>query len=278
MTRKRKYGKGLLHALGAVLFLGGYALTAEAAPAVLNAESAVVYEQTSETSAPLGNLVQGGSFEYLGDVTAEDGSVWHAVTIQGGAAGYIRGDAAIEQKNTEEQQADPPAQEVQTGEAGGEGAATQEAAEQEAIAGEADRENAGENAVEEIPGETQEGMEPQQVQTVQNNRKRIYASQSLGQKLKETGNTGEPISVTEKEEWNVKKGDSKFDITFIFCIVTAVVSAAAACLFIARLRRGEGKTKRHALTGSLSVRSNRRDGKKKRKSKRRKNKRNGRTR
>ena len=55
----------------------GFALVADAAPATLKSEDAAIYEQADESSNPVGNLVQGSSFEYLGDVTAEDGTVWH---------------------------------------------------------------------------------------------------------------------------------------------------------------------------------------------------------
>ena len=71
-------------------------LSVKAEPATLRSTDATVYEQTSEESGPVGNLVEGGSFEYIGDVTAEDGSVWHQITIANGVTGYIRGDREIE--------------------------------------------------------------------------------------------------------------------------------------------------------------------------------------
>lgn len=69
-------------------------MTAEAEPASLQSEGAVIYEQTDEGSPAIGNLVQGSSFELLGSVTAEDGSTWYSVSAFG-IQGYIRGDAEI---------------------------------------------------------------------------------------------------------------------------------------------------------------------------------------
>lgn len=79
------------------LILGGpFTLSVKAEPATLRSPDATVYEQTSEGSNLVGNLVEGGSFEYIGDVTAEDGSVWHQITTAGGVNGYIRGDREME--------------------------------------------------------------------------------------------------------------------------------------------------------------------------------------
>lgn len=69
-------------------------MTAEAEPASLQSEGAVIYEQTDEGSHAIGNLVQGSSFELLGSVTAEDGSIWYSVSAFG-IQGYIRGNAEI---------------------------------------------------------------------------------------------------------------------------------------------------------------------------------------
>lgn len=92
--RKCLFHKALLAVC--VLILGGcFVLRAEAAPATLQSSSAVIYEQTSEGSTPVGSLVQDSSFEYLGDVTAEDGSVWHAVATSTGVSGYIRGELEV---------------------------------------------------------------------------------------------------------------------------------------------------------------------------------------
>lgn len=83
--------------LALVLTVGGlFSLSVKSEPATLRSPDATVYEQTSEGSNPIGNIVEGGSFEYIGDVTAEDGSMWHQITTTGGVIGYIRGDREIE--------------------------------------------------------------------------------------------------------------------------------------------------------------------------------------
>lgn len=73
-----------------------FTLSVKAEPAALRSPDATVYEQTSEESSPVGNLVEGGFFEYIGDVTAEDGSVWRQITTANGITGYIKGDREIE--------------------------------------------------------------------------------------------------------------------------------------------------------------------------------------
>lgn len=80
---------------------GGFSLSVQAAPATLKAPDATVYEQANEGSNAVGSLVEGNSFEYIGDVTAEDGSVWHQITTANGATGYIRGDRELELREEE---------------------------------------------------------------------------------------------------------------------------------------------------------------------------------
>lgn len=76
--------------------MGSFTLSVQAAPATLVSLDATIYEQADEGSSPVGNLVEGSTFEYIGDVTAADGSVWHQITTTGGVNGYIRGDREIE--------------------------------------------------------------------------------------------------------------------------------------------------------------------------------------
>ena len=97
---------------------GPFLLLVQAEPATLRSPDATVYEQASEGSNAVGNLVEGGSFEYLGDVTAEDGSVWHQVTTAGGVSGYIRGDREIEIGTAEPAPEGQEGQEAPAGEGG----------------------------------------------------------------------------------------------------------------------------------------------------------------
>lgn len=87
---------GVRHIALAAVSAGFFTLPALAAPASLTSPDATVYEQTSEESNPLGSLVEGSLFEYIDDITAEDGSVWHQVITAGGVSGYIRGDREME--------------------------------------------------------------------------------------------------------------------------------------------------------------------------------------
>jgi len=97
-----KAGSGFMGTAAAVCLAGALAcsgifmLEAQATPARLRSADAAVYEQADEGSNTVGNLVEGSTFEYVGDVTAEDGSVWHQVATASGVAGYIKGDKEIE--------------------------------------------------------------------------------------------------------------------------------------------------------------------------------------
>ena len=95
-----------------------FSLSVQAEPATLRSPDATVYEQTSEGSNAVGNLVEGGSFDYIGDVTAEDGSVWHQITTAGGVNGYIRGDREIEMGEAEPAPEGQEGQEAPAGEGG----------------------------------------------------------------------------------------------------------------------------------------------------------------
>lgn len=87
---------GMVCAIMAFACTGSFLLAAKAAPAVLSSPDATVYEQADEGSNAVGNLVEGSSFEYIGDVTAEDGSTWRQITTASGTTGYIKGDREIE--------------------------------------------------------------------------------------------------------------------------------------------------------------------------------------
>ena len=129
-----------------MVFTEPFLLSVQAEPATLRSPDATVYEQTSEGSNAVGNLVEGGSFEYIGDVTAEDGSVWHQVTTAGGVSGYIRGDREIEMGTGEPAPEGQEGQEAPSGEGdngepavnppeGGEAAPAEEGRPEESTAG-----------------------------------------------------------------------------------------------------------------------------------------------
>lgn len=197
-----------------------FLLSAQAEPASLKSAEATVYEQASEGSNPIGNLVEGGSFDYLGDVTAEDGSVWHQITTAGGASGYIRGDREIEIGATEaapqgqEGEAPPageggngepvenaPEADTQEGAEPGEGTREEEPGENGRENGEMpandnreDRGEAGEEEGEEAPEEDGEGIPEDEdavpVFSMQNNQAKKYVVDN-SQKIKERGSFAE---------------------------------------------------------------------------------------
>lgn len=276
--------------LSAALLLGGSALSAEASPASLTSGSAVVYEHTSETSAPLENLIQDGSFEYLGDVTAEDGSVWHAVKTAGGASGYIRGDIEIRALQTQQEMPEHTGNEGNAGQTGnganagqmGNGANAGQTGEQGAPAA---QETAGENGAAgteesedaETEGNAEEGGEGEpeetlQPRTVENNRVKTYAAEALGKKIKDRENKETENAGAERKAQDGERKSSGTDRTFLLCIIASVFSAATAFIFLKKLERESEKRKKNASAVKRHALKNER---KRRKSRRRKNKKHG---
>ena len=109
---------GIVCTVVVIASTGPFLLLVQAEPATLRSPDATIYEQTNEGSNPVGNLVEGGSFDYIGDVTAEDGSVWHQITTAGGVNGYIRGDREIEIGTAEPAPEGQEGQEAPAGEGG----------------------------------------------------------------------------------------------------------------------------------------------------------------
>lgn len=281
-----------------VLWLAVGNIAALAAPASLSSSSAVVYEQTSEGSNAVGNLIQDSTFDYLGDVTAEDGSVWHMVTMTNGVSGYIRGDLALSPVENVETETGAGAEGGETGtdpqtgngEAGAEAGAEQGApgvdagAEQGApgagdagTAGEAPTED--ENTVDEDADEEQEGDEDalsenmaQPVYGVENSRQKTYAADALKSKIKQTE------SMPKSEEISEISGNTGFfgrlDKTLIFSGLVLMCSFLMGTSFFKKLKR------EHVQPGEAGVdmpdgtarRYDKKNVRRKRKSRRKKNK------
>lgn len=96
-----------------VLFLAGLlfcflqkenGLVVKAAPAALETGSEAVYENADESSARVGNLVQGNTFELLESITGADGSTWYRISTSSGISGYIKGSSAVKKIEAEEDQ------------------------------------------------------------------------------------------------------------------------------------------------------------------------------
>lgn len=76
----------------------------KAAPAALETGSEAVYENADESSARVGNLVQGNTFELLESITGADGSTWYRISTSSGISGYIKGSSAVKKIEAEEDQ------------------------------------------------------------------------------------------------------------------------------------------------------------------------------
>lgn len=285
--------EGAGYLLSAALLLGGSALSAEASPASLTSGSAVVYEHTSETSAPLENLIQDGTFEYLGDVTAEDGSVWHAVKTAGGASGYISGDIEIRALQTQQETPEHTGNEGNAGQAGNganarqmgneanagqtgeQGApAAQETAGENGAAGTEESEDAETegNAEDDGEGAPEETLQPR---TVENNRVRTYAAEALGKKIKDRENKEAENAGAERKAQDGERKSSGTDRTFLLCIMVSVLSAATAFIFLKKLERESEKRKKNAFPEAAVKRHALKNERKSRKSRRRKNRKHG---
>ncbi len=221
----------------------GFALVADAAPATLKSEDAAIYEQADESSNPVGNLVQGSSFEYLGDVTAEDGTVWHQVSTADGMSGYIKGDAEMEAGEEA-----PKRQEGQDvpGEDGGTVPETDETGEGNALNGENSDEAAGENDMPQAPEDpdenvskpednAEEGMpsEPGNTYNMRNNRTKNYVLYGSG-KIKEKENSEETDIITPNRP--DKKPFAGMDMALFFCILVVFFCAGAIHVLLARMK------------------------------------------
>lgn len=113
----------------------------QAAPAALEAGSEAVYENADESSARVGNLVQGNTFELLESITGEDGSTWYRISTSSGISGYIKGSSAVKKIEAEEVQAAEEAQPQEDLEAAGEGLPAEEAAPEDALTPEGQEDN-----------------------------------------------------------------------------------------------------------------------------------------
>ena len=123
----------------------------QAAPAALENGSEAVYENADESSARVGNLVQGNTFELLESITGADGSTWYRISTSSGISGYIKGSSAVKKIEAEEDQAAEEAQPQEDGEAAGDGLPAEEAAPEDALTpegqeGNEDSENSENNA------------------------------------------------------------------------------------------------------------------------------------
>ena len=236
----------------AAAMTGCFTLPAQAAPATLRSPDAAVYEQADEGSGQVGNLVEGSTFEYIGDVTAEDGSVWHQITTSSGAAGYIRGDRELE-IGAEEPAPDPEAegqggQEAPGGEGGNaepEGNTPEEAGAGENPGGEAGTASREEpeddgGGEEEIPEEDNREEEEDSadnddvvaVINMQNIRTKNYTLGMEG-KIKERG------SFAGLDTGNLDTGGrkAKIDKTLFASTVVVFFCAGAVYICLGRMRR-----------------------------------------
>lgn len=232
-------------AAAAYVWIRSFTLSVQAAPAALTSPDATVYEQTDEGSSQVGNLVEGSTFEYLGDVTAEDGSVWHQVTTAGGVNGYIRGDKEIEITAEEEAASEEQGgQEASTGENAGEPAGNMPADGGE-NAGENTGEMPGENGggeerteegageeLEEGIGEELEEDNAAAVINMQNNREKSYVLDPSG-KIKERETAAGPDSGIQ----NGSRMKAGIDMPLILGILVIVFCAGTIRICLGKIRQ-----------------------------------------
>ncbi len=286
---ERKYLAVLAGLSAAVLWLAAGNIVVLAAPASLESPSAVVYEQASEGSNAVGNLIQDSTFDYLGDITAEDGSNWHMVTMANGVSGYIRGDlvlSPVESVETEtgagggEAGTDPQAGNGEAGaDAGAEnGEAGVDAGAEQGAAGEEPAED--ENTADEDADGEQEGEEDTlagnitpPVYEAENNRQKTYAVDALGTKIKQAESAREPEEVSESPVHTDFFG--RLDKTLIFSGIALLCSFLVGSVFLKKLKKEymqPGESRENISEGSAR-RYDKKSVRRKRKSRRKKNKR-----
>lgn len=265
----------------------------EAVPATLDSDTAVIYEQPAENSSNVGSLVRDNAFEYVGDITAEDGSVWHEVITVNGISGYIKAD--IQMNMTEEPEAEAPE------ESAGGNETTEPAAEEE-TSEETDPEEE-EDPEEEDPEEEPEEVEEQEgedesgeadaapTSRIQNNRDKTYFSDGLGKRIKEQeykikNADGEETEAVEDSRNTVIL--RKVDKSLVFAIFIFLISVFTGRIFYRKLRKSlamedledyepVGKRFGRIEHNKRSEKKKLRSRQRKRRKKNRRNKKNGKT-
>lgn len=216
----RKTLSVLLGTAGTVCILacigGDLSLSADAASATLKAQDAVVYEQPDEESSPVGNLVEGSSFEYAGDVTAEDGTVWHQVATADGISGYIKGDLEME---IGEEEAFPEGQDISEADSG---------------------------------AEADNPSEESDIHSMQNNRTKSYVLDG-SDKIKKKGNPAkEDGAASNPASANAAAG---IDTTLLFSIAVVLFCSGAIYILCGKmtLMKRQAETDRNTSSGGATL-------------------------
>jgi len=263
-----------------------------AAPASLESSSAVIYGQAGEGSNAVGNLIQGSTFDYLGDVTAEDGSTWHKITTANGVTGYIRGDLALSTADDGKARADlgEENRERETGsgaeneEENGAGADNGEAAAGDSVAaGEtpeeaenAEGEDAGYNTSEaNDTNEDDNALEniAELVYAAEHTREKTYASDVSGTRIKQAQGVKESEERQETSEAAAFPG--RLDFTLVFSGAVLACSLLAVAFFYRKIKKEcvQAEESRGDIPEGTAHRSDKKGGTRKGKYWREKNKR-----
>lgn len=286
-----KHGKRILLLTGSIIFWAGAGrMTVHAEPATLQSASAVVYEQMDEAGNAVANLIQDGSFELLGSVTAEDGSSWYAVATENGVQGYIKGDTAINLASAEAPQEteppeNPPVQEPGEGAEEAPAGAAEEAEEapEEAEgapeeAGEEPQEEGAEEA-EEDPEEEEETGEIEFPAREENTQEKTYAINAGEVKIKSRETSAEssenPAENTEKLSFKtLMQRVDKALLIFILAFAGVLAAAGISCRKMRQEKEGSGEAER-GLPDKPDKKKSRKSVRRKKKSKRKKRGKNG---
>lgn len=259
--------------LACALIMGKMAAKAE--PAALESMSAVVYEQASKESNPVGNLIQGSTFDLQGTVTAEDGSTWYIAVTSNGVQGYFQGDIRVgasteeaapqpaEDGNTETQT--PPEEAGETGEPAAAEEQTEIPAEEETP----EEENIENQDNTETAGNT-EAEEAAEIEQIENLREKTYALNADKIKIKIPEETADTDSALTEEKDNF----FQINTAFLFFLIVLVFSASIACASYKRIKKdlNGGADTGTALSGVRRADKNKRAARKKKKHKKKKGK------
>ena len=237
---------GMVCAAAVYAWAGGFTLYVQAAPVTLTSSDATVYGEASEDSGPVGNLVEGSTFEYIGDITAEDGSTWYQITTATGVEGYIKGDRemeAIAEEPSPEGQEDPlegsespPAGNEAEDEGQGAGEAPEGDDSENSDSGQ--EEDGGEEG--EVPEGSEDALEENdspEALGIQNNQAKKYVLSSSG-KIKERETSLDPGINFQ----NPERAGKGLDKALLAGIAVVLACAAAIQVCLTRLRLLAGNT------------------------------------
>lgn len=229
MKQKKRYSASVKYRQSAIiagyfLILGLFfskSLHVSAAPAALVSSSSVIYEAADPNSTPLGNLVQGNTFELNERITSEDGDSWYLVTTRSGVRGYMKGEVTTDLEDLPEE-VEPPNQTENRTQAPSSSSSANEEASHEPDNEADEEESTQEESSEEESTEPESSTAENALEISSNNQKKTYLMNAESNRFREQ------MQQTKVQEQSVQepflpKARIPIDFSFIFLILVLIL-------------------------------------------------------